>query len=216
MSNIFLIKRSAVSAKIPTTAQMSIGEIAVNTYDGALYLRGNNGTDFISKIGGVSAPAVSGGATWQAVSGLAPISSFEYDELVWLFSQASSQAMTVWLRVPTTYLAGRQISLKISQYSPGTTNNYKLQSTATLVRKGVDAVTSTTNQRTSTNSDAALSTANLYQEIVYDLSDTTGKINSVSISTGDLIKVVLSRVTPTGTEDLNDVRVAPSSTEFTF
>jgi hypothetical protein len=216
MSNTLLIKRSAVAAKVPTTAQMSVGELAVNTFDGALYLKGNNGSDFITKVGGLSAPAVSGGSTWQAVAGFGPVGSYEFDELVWLYTQGSSQAMTVWLRIPTTYSAGRQISLKLAQYSPGTANTYRLQTTSTLVRKGVDAVTSVTNSRTSTNGDVTLTTANLYQEVIYDLTDAAGKINAVAVSPGDLVKVVLTRVAPSGTEDSNDVRAVPSSTEFTF
>ena len=41
------LKRSAVPAKIPTTSDLSLGEIAINTYDGKLYIKRSAGTDSI-------------------------------------------------------------------------------------------------------------------------------------------------------------------------
>ena len=55
MANQILIKRSSVPAKVPTISDMAIGEIAVNTYDGKMYLRINNGVDSVVPIGGASA-----------------------------------------------------------------------------------------------------------------------------------------------------------------
>jgi len=213
MSGTILIKRSAVAQKVPTTAQMSIGELSVNTFDGKLYLRGNNGTDYVIPIG---APAQRGGANWQAVSGMGAVQNFEFDELVYLFSQAQNQSLTLWVKVPTSYTIGRQINLKLGQYSPGTSNNFKLQTVATVIRKGTDAINSVVNQRTSTAGDTSLSTAFLYQEIVYDLTDVAGKVNGVVVNPEDILKVLLTRVSPTGTEDSNDCRMIPSSTEITF
>lgn len=45
--NIF-IKRSAVSGKVPATADIGLGEIALNTYDGKLFIKKNvSGTETI-------------------------------------------------------------------------------------------------------------------------------------------------------------------------
>ena len=55
MANQILIKRSSVPAKVPTISDMAIGEIAVNTYDGKMYLRINNGVDSVVPIGGATA-----------------------------------------------------------------------------------------------------------------------------------------------------------------
>ena len=38
------LKRSSVSGKVPTTTQLELGELAVNTYDGKLYLKKNDGS----------------------------------------------------------------------------------------------------------------------------------------------------------------------------
>ena len=55
MSQQILIKRSSVAAKVPTTAQLSLGELAVNTYDGKVYLKKNVlGTESIVEVGAVT------------------------------------------------------------------------------------------------------------------------------------------------------------------
>lgn len=51
MANTIRLKRSAVAGKIPTTTDLSqLGEIGVNTYDGALYMRRDTGTPEIIRI----------------------------------------------------------------------------------------------------------------------------------------------------------------------
>lgn len=215
MSNTVLLKRSSVAAKVPTTAAMSLGEIAINTYDGALYLRGNNGADFVRQIGGSAYPAQRLD-TWQPVSGLAPVQDFEFDESVFRFSTGNAQAITAWIQASSFYTAGRQITLRIGVYSPSTSNVFRVQAVATLVRAGTDAVTSTTNQNSANTGDVTLATANLFNKLTLALTSASGTINLVAVSPGDLIKVVLSRVTPAGTDDTADLRVIPNSGEVQF
>lgn len=52
MANTVKIKQSAVPAKIPTTAQLALGELAINTYDGKLYTKRDDGTEVVVEIGG--------------------------------------------------------------------------------------------------------------------------------------------------------------------
>ena len=218
MSDTFLIKRSAVAAKVPTIAQMSIGEVAVNTYDGKLYLRGNNGADFVKEVGALPAssyPSVNLQA-WNPVAGFAPTISNEYDELVWLFAQGSVQALTVWLKVPSAYTVGRQIKTRNFFYTPSASNAWQVQVTSTLIRSGFDDVTTSLNQQLLYSGDITNATANVLREIVIPLTDATGKINSVAISPADMLKVRISRVAPTATEDTSDLRLVPSGSEFTF
>ena len=47
------MKRSAVAAKAPGVADLALGELAVNTNDGKLYLKKNDGTEAIIEIGPV-------------------------------------------------------------------------------------------------------------------------------------------------------------------
>lgn len=51
MANKILIRRSAVQGAVPATTQLQLGELAINTYDGKLYLKKNNGAESIVEIG---------------------------------------------------------------------------------------------------------------------------------------------------------------------
>ena len=44
MSNTILLKRSGVASGVPLTANVALGELAINYYDGRLYTKQNNGT----------------------------------------------------------------------------------------------------------------------------------------------------------------------------
>jgi hypothetical protein len=70
-----------------------------------------------------------------------------------------------------------------------------IQSVATLIRAETDAISSITNQRTSTNSAVTLAagTVNEPQRVTLDLTSSIGEINSVAVSAGDLILVALQR-----------------------
>ncbi len=55
MEKTIIIKRSAVSGKIPTSAQLGLGELAINTYDGKIYLKKDDGAEsIVSFFGGAS------------------------------------------------------------------------------------------------------------------------------------------------------------------
>ncbi len=41
MPNTIQLRRSAVQNAVPTTTQLALGELAINTYDGKLYLKKN-------------------------------------------------------------------------------------------------------------------------------------------------------------------------------
>jgi len=54
MANTIILKRSATPGKVPTTAQLALGEIAINTHDGLIYIKKDNGTPSVVQIGGVT------------------------------------------------------------------------------------------------------------------------------------------------------------------
>lgn len=68
-------KRSAVPAKVPSIADLDLGELAINTYDGKVYTKKDNGTQSVVEIGGgggsgtVTSVAASGGTTGLTFSG---------------------------------------------------------------------------------------------------------------------------------------------------
>ena len=53
MANLIKLRRSAVANQIPTTSQLTLGELALNTYDGKLYAkREQSGTASIVELSG--------------------------------------------------------------------------------------------------------------------------------------------------------------------
>lgn len=70
MANTIKLRRSAVQGAIPTTAQLALGELALNTYDGKLYTKKDDGTATIVEIGAGGG----GGGISYTVSSTAPSS----------------------------------------------------------------------------------------------------------------------------------------------
>jgi hypothetical protein len=55
MANTILLKRSAVAGKVPTTSDVPLGSLAVNTYDGKLYTKKSvSGSESIVEIGALA------------------------------------------------------------------------------------------------------------------------------------------------------------------
>ena len=50
MANTIKLKSSAVAGKIPTTGDLELRELAINTYDGAVYMKRDAGTAEIIRI----------------------------------------------------------------------------------------------------------------------------------------------------------------------
>lgn len=51
MANLIQLKRSATPGKVPTIADLEPGELAINTYDGRVFMEQNDGTPRIIEIG---------------------------------------------------------------------------------------------------------------------------------------------------------------------
>jgi hypothetical protein len=71
MANTVLVKRSTQAGRIPTTAQIAAGELAVNVADGKLFLKRISGTESIVELGetgpqGAQGPAGPTGAQGPA------------------------------------------------------------------------------------------------------------------------------------------------------
>ena len=59
MANTIKVKQSAIASKVPTTGDLVLGELALNTYDGKLYAKKDNGTASVVEIGaGSSSTAI--------------------------------------------------------------------------------------------------------------------------------------------------------------
>ncbi len=122
----------------------------------------------------------------------------------WAFEAGLGQALYALVKVPASYVAGQQINLKAAFYSADTSGNVYFKTTTTLIRSAVDAITSTTNQRTSSQGAVTVSagTVNEPQVITCDLTSTIGEVNAVAVAPNDLLLVQFFRLdsdTATGT-----------------
>lgn len=70
MAQTIKIKQSAVASKVPLVTDLVLGELAINTYDGKLYLKKNNGTESIVELG----TGGGGGSASITISETAPTS----------------------------------------------------------------------------------------------------------------------------------------------
>jgi len=179
--------------------------------DGVLYLKNS---------AGVKTPVGSGGGggalKWNAPDGDGPIEQEEIGNRIFLFTQGEVQRLVTFVKVPEGFVAGRKISMKLGLYSPSATNKIKFQALTTLIRKNQDALTSVANQNTADSGDLTNTLANKYQLVTIDLTSSVGAINSVQVQPGDMIKIELSRIAPSTSEDTADVRFVPGSTEIAF
>jgi hypothetical protein len=73
MANTIKLRRSAVPGKIPTTSDLELGELGMNTNDGALYMKRDTGTAEIIRIAfanqdyGLITGSISGGLDYGAL-----------------------------------------------------------------------------------------------------------------------------------------------------
>ena len=54
MAQTIKLRRSASQGALPTTSQLELGEVAINTYDGKLYIKKNDGTESIVQVNPLS------------------------------------------------------------------------------------------------------------------------------------------------------------------
>lgn len=135
----------------------------------------------------------------------APLAAVENFMRVYQYQSGLGQDLYTVLKVPATYTPGAQIKMRTFWYSPDASGTALIQTVSTLIRAGVDLITSTANQRTSTNAAVTQSgaTQNIPQGVLLDITSTIGEINAVAVSAGDIIVVSLTRGTDTGASDLS-------------
>ena len=166
--------------------------------------------------GAASGGGGGGGGSLRWVEGAsAPILSLESGLEVYAFTPALAQELFTVVRVPTSYTSGSPITLKVLWTCASTANNALLLAQATLIRSEVDDITSTTNQRTTTNSAITMAATNDLepQKVSLDISSSIGEINAVAISAGDIIKV---RVYESSSTCADDIKLIPDASEVTF
>ena len=76
MANTIKLRRSATQDAVPTTTQVALGELAMNTYDGKLFMKTDqSGTEAIVTIG--SGAVGGGGNAWVVETDQTVTNSYE-------------------------------------------------------------------------------------------------------------------------------------------
>jgi hypothetical protein len=135
----------------------------------------------------------------------------------WDFDQAAVQSLYCLIKVPNGYAGAKPITMRsFFTNQDSSTNNVLFQTLTTLIKPGTDLLSSTTNQRTSTNTAKVQSPTltGKIQVVVNDLTDTSGNINGVAVTPGDTLLVTFFR----NASDTSLVASSflPTSTEVTF
>lgn len=172
--------------------------------------------DDIDAINAAPVAGGGGGALRWIEDANAPLKTFESEIEVYEFQPGLAQELFLAIRVPSTYSAGQPITLNILWYCASTANDALINAVATLIRSEVDAYSSTTNQRTTTNAaiTMAAGSANEPQKVTLDISSNIGQINGVAVSPGDLIKVKVKESSSTVADNIKLVFDA-SEVKFT-
>jgi len=112
MANVIRLRRSAVQGNVPTTGQIALGEVAINTFDGKLFIKKDNGTESIVEVG------AGGGGSNTTPSALTPGATVTPDLSVSSnFTLTLDQSTT--LQTPTNLTAGVSGAIVITQDATG-------------------------------------------------------------------------------------------------
>ena len=106
MAATVLHKRSATSGGTPTTSDLSLGEIGVNTYDGKLFVKKSvSGTESIIEIG---ASGGAGGPIMQAAQTISSDVTLQAGHNgLSLYSVAVDNGVTVEVPATSTWTVGK-------------------------------------------------------------------------------------------------------------
>lgn len=172
----------------PASASANKGRLYFATDVNTLFVDNGTAWQAVGSGGG------GGGINWVEAD-LAPTPVTDaVNNQVYSFENTLGQSLYAVITVPSTYIAGKQITATMKWYSPDASGTVQFQTIATLNKVG-DAFNSTTNQRTSTNSAVTMSGANQNNtlEVTFDLTSSTGTINGVAVTAGSQIYVQLIR-----------------------
>lgn len=177
--------------------------------DGVLYQLNSAGLERPIGSGG------GGGSLEWLEDANAPVAAVENFMRIFKFEATLDQALYALVKVPKSYIAGSPIKLYSEFVSSDTSGDALIRTVTTLVRQGIDVISSTTNQHTSPNSAVTLSgaTQDIPQGLELDLCSSVGQVNGVNVSAGDLLLVRLERTTDTAT---GEVKVPVYAAELTF
>lgn len=201
---------TSLNAIDPEPAPPSFGYERIFYKDGVMYVKHNSGLKEPLGSGGGGGGS---GAEWlpSRENGAEP--DYESGLKVFKFENGADQEIEMTYRVPSGYIAGRQVNMSMLEYSLNTSGNVKFELTCTLFKKGVTAINDASNQNVSAH-EIVSTDAYKNHEFSFNITSSTGTINTVPIAAGDFIKMKLKRVAASVMDDTETVRLIPNTTEI--
>ncbi len=139
MSQNIRLKRSAVPGRVPTVDQVELGEIALNTYDGKLYLKQDNGTQSIIAVGETASLAASASF---AISASYAISA---SSVPGMSNGTASNAVSASYALTASYTPGSGTSVTASYAATASSaDNFTVRGTLTAQTIVAQTITSST------------------------------------------------------------------------
>lgn len=202
--------------RAPLAGNINIGQVAVQRNAGDTAFENiiqDNMVQF-SVGGGTSGGGGGGaGAEWAGDA----LEFEEFNQKVWSFTSEFDQTLTVFIKVPEDILITGLVNMLAHFYSPSAADEWRFQLTTTLLKEGVDPIDDTTNQNVNATTDFVNAVAKQIRKVKLNLTDSAGKINSITVESGDLLKLELVRIAiVSGVEDSEEIRFVPGSTEMGF
>ena len=99
MANTVKLKRSATPSAVPTTGQLDLGEIAINTYDGKMFIKKDDGAESVVEIGGGAGASALDDLTDVTISSPASGQVLSYNGSGWV-NAASAAGGSVYYKDP--------------------------------------------------------------------------------------------------------------------
>ena len=127
MAQTIKLKRSATENAVPTTSQLELGEVAINTYDGKLYIKKDvAGSESIVEVGGLSSVTL-GCLSDVTVSSVAADQLLQYNGSAWV-NVSLAEASAIMKEYQFTATAGQ------STFSGADDNSETLSYTAGAIQ----------------------------------------------------------------------------------
>ena len=131
MAQTIKLKRSAVSGNTPSTSDLELGEIAINTYDGKVFIKKNDGSASVVEVGAADntkLPLTGGTITGTVVFNSAPT----FNTAIAMGSTLNV-ASSIGIAGTTVIDASRNlVNIGTGTFSGGNTNNTDAANILTL------------------------------------------------------------------------------------
>ena len=194
MANTVKVRRSATPSAVPTIAQLALGEIAVNTYDGKMFIKKDvSGTQTIVEISGGG-----GGTITQAIAGDSGTDNVTLgtDTLTFVGGTGITSAITnntVTFDIDSTVatLTGTQTLTNKTLTSPVI---------STIVNTGTLTLPTSTDTLVGRATTDTLTNKTLTSPVISDGSINNATIGATTASTGAFTSVTTPSVTATTTD----------------